>query len=59
MLAQKPNTLILLATSYSAEAEALVNKAARADNLGVTAKPYDIHEIPALISAMISGAAAE
>jgi DNA-binding NtrC family response regulator len=59
MLAQKPNTLILLATGYSAKAEALVSKAAQSDNIGVVAKPYDINKIPTLISAMISNAAAE
>lgn len=58
MLTQKPRTLILLATGYSAKAEALVNKAARSDNIGVVAKPYDINKIPILISAMISNAAA-
>ena len=40
-------------------AEALVNKAAQSDNIGVIAKPYDINKIPKLISAMISNAAAE
>jgi len=59
MLAQKPHTPILLATGYSAKAEALVNKAAQSDNIGVVAKPYDINKIPTLISAMISNAAAE
>lgn len=54
MLAQKPHTPILLATGYSAKAEALVNKAAQSDNIGVVAKPYDINKIPTLISAMIS-----
>jgi|TARA_B110000914_G_scaffold92474_1_gene81346 hypothetical protein len=39
-----------------AKAEALVNKAAQSDNIGVIAKPYNI---PKLISAMISNAAAE
>jgi hypothetical protein len=42
-----------------AKAEALVNKAAQSDNIGVIAKPYDINNIPELISAMISNAAAE
>jgi len=59
MLAQKPHTLILLATGYSAKAEALVNSASKSDNLGVITKPYDINKIPSLISAMISNAAAE
>jgi len=59
MLAQKPHTLILLATGYSAKADALVNTASKADNIGVIAKPYDINKIPVLISAMISNAAAE
>ncbi|PCI72960.1 MAG: hypothetical protein COB20_16520 [SAR86 cluster bacterium] len=59
MLAQKPNTLILLATGYSAKAEALEHKASQSDNIGVVAKPYDINKIPILISAMISNAAAE
>jgi hypothetical protein len=39
-------------------AEALVNKAAQSDNIGVVAKPYDINKIPKLISAMISNRAA-
>jgi predicted transcriptional regulator len=59
MLAQKNHTPILLATGYSAKTEALVNKAAQSDNIGVIAKPYDINNIPKLISAMISNAAAE
>jgi len=59
ILAQKPNTPILLATGYSAKAEALVNTAAQSDNIGVVAKPYDINKIPTLISAMISNAAAD
>lgn len=59
MLVQKPHTLILLATGYSAKAEALVDKAAHSDNIGVVAKPYDINKIPTLISAMISNAAVE
>jgi len=59
ILAQKPHTPILLATGYSAKAEALVNTAARSDNIGVVTKPYDINKIPTLISAMISNAAEE
>ncbi|GJM13263.1 MAG: hypothetical protein DHS20C12_16660 [Pseudohongiella sp.] len=59
MLVQKPHTLILLATGYSAKADALVNTASKSDNIGVVAKPYDINKIPTLISAMIDNAAAE
>lgn len=59
MLAQKPQTLILLATGYADKAEALVNKSSQSENIGVVSKPYDINKIPALISAMISNAAAE
>ena len=59
MLAQKPQTLILLATGYSAKAEALVNTASQTDHIGVVSKPYDINKIPTLISAMISNAAEE
>ena len=59
MLAQKPNTLILLATGYSEKAEALVNKASQSDNIAVVEKPYDINKIPKLIAAMIENAAAE
>lgn len=59
MLALNPQTLILLATGYSAKAEALVNKSSQSNNIGVVAKPYDINKIPTLISAMISNAAAE
>lgn len=59
MLARKPQTLILLATGYSAKAEALVNKAAQSENIGVVAKPYDINKIPALISTMIGNASVE
>jgi CheY-like chemotaxis protein len=59
MLQQKPHTLILLATGYSAKAEALVNTASKSENIGVVAKPYDINKIPTLISAMISNSAAE
>ena len=59
MLAQKPNTLILPATGYSAKAESLVKKASQSDNIGVVGKPYDINKIPTLILAMISNAAAE
>ena len=40
-------------------AEALVNKAAQSDNIGVVAKPYDINKIFKLISAMINNAVAE
>jgi len=58
ILAQNPNTPILLATGYSAKADALVNTAARSDNIGVLSKPYDINEIPKLISTMISNATA-
>ena len=57
MLAQKPQTLILLATGYSDKAEALVNKSSQSENIGVVTKPYDINKIPTLISAMISNAA--
>jgi DNA-binding NtrC family response regulator len=56
MLAQKPHIPILLATGYSAKAEALVNTAAQSEHIGVVAKPYDINKIPTLISAMISNA---
>jgi DNA-binding NtrC family response regulator len=56
MLAQKPHIPILLATGYSAKAEALLNKAAQSNNIGVVAKPYDINKIPKLISAMIRNA---
>lgn len=59
MLAQKPHTLILLATGYSAKADALVSTASKTDNIGVVAKPYDINKIPTLITAMINNAAAE
>ena len=59
MLAQKPNSLILLATGYSDKAEALVSKASQSDNIAVVAKPYDINKIPKLIAAMIDNAAAE
>ncbi len=59
MLAQKPHTLILLATGYSAKAEALANTSSQSENIGVVSKPYDISKIPILISAMISNAAAE
>jgi DNA-binding NtrC family response regulator len=59
MLAQKPSTLILLATGYSDKAKALVNKSSQSENIGVVTKPYDINKIPALISTMISNAAAE
>ncbi len=59
ILALKPHTLILLATGYSAKAEALVSTASKSDNIGVVAKPYDINKIPTLISAMISNAAAD
>ena len=52
MLVHKPHMLILLATGYSAKADALVN-------IGVVSKPYDINKSPTLISAMISNAAAE
>ena len=55
MLAQKPQTLILLATGYSAKAGALVNKAPHSDNIGVVAK----NKTPKLISAMISTATAK
>ena len=55
MLAQKNHTPILLATGYSAKTEALVNKAAQSDNIGVVAK----NKTPKLISAMISTAAAK
>ncbi|MEX0962837.1 MAG: response regulator [Pseudohongiellaceae bacterium] len=57
MLAKKPHTLILLATGYSAKAEALVNTASKSENIGVVAKPYDINKIPTLISGMIENAA--
>ena len=59
MLAQRPNSLILLATGYSDKAEALVSKASQSDNIAVVAKPYDINKIPKLIAAMIDNAAAE
>ena len=59
MLAQKPHTLILLATGYSDKAQALIDKAAHSNNIAVVAKPYDINKIPELISAMISNASAE
>jgi DNA-binding NtrC family response regulator len=57
MLAQKPQILILLATGYSAKAEALMKTAAQTDHIEVVSKPYDINKIPTLISAMISNAA--
>ena len=59
ILAQKPDTLILLATGYSAKAEALVHKSSQSENIDVVEKPYDINKIPTLISTMISNAAAE
>jgi DNA-binding NtrC family response regulator len=57
MLAQKPQILILLATGYSAKAEALMKTAAQTDHIEVVSKPYDINKISTLISAMISNAA--
>jgi len=45
-LAQNTNTPILLVIGYSAKANALVNTAARSDNIGVLSKPYDTNEIP-------------
>ena len=59
MLVQNPHTLILLATGYSDKAQALIDKAARSNNIAVVAKPYDINKIPELISAMISNASTE
>ena len=59
MLVQKPHTLILLATGYSDKADALIDKAAHSDNIGVVSKPYDINKIPVLISAMIDNASVE
>lgn len=59
MLLRKPHTPILLATGYSAKAEALAGKAAQSGNIGVISKPYDIDKIPTLISEMISNAVVE
>lgn len=59
ILALKPHMLILLATGYSAKAEALVATASKSENIGVVAKPYDINKIPTLIAAMISNAAVD
>jgi CheY-like chemotaxis protein len=57
ILALKPRTLILLATGYSAKADALLNSASKSENIAVVSKPYDINKIPELITAMIRKAA--
>lgn len=59
ILALKPQMLILLATGYSAKADALVATASKSENIGVVTKPYDINKIPTLIAAMISNAAVD
>jgi len=59
ILALKPHMLILLATGYSAKADALVATASKSENIGVVTKPYDINKIPTLIAAMISNAAVD
>lgn len=53
MLALDPNTLILIATGYTAKAEALVNSAANSENIAVVTKPYDIKMVPKLAATMI------
>ncbi len=56
ILALKRQTLILIATGYTAKAEALINSASQSENIAVVAKPYNINKLPKLISAMIRNA---
>lgn len=54
ILAEKPNTLFLMATGYSDKGKALASKTQQMANMDCISKPYDIDEVTAKVESMIA-----